>query len=360
MGATILNSRADKIEFYNKKIFSNPGMSLIFFCLGLIHQTALDAQSAFTDSIDSKFEQYQLTHLQEKVFVHTDRSFYLTGEIMWFKAYCLDAAFNRPLDNSKVVYLEILSKEKKAVLQTKILVNVGSGNGSLLLPSYLSSGNYKLRAYTNWMKNFPADFYFEKFITIVNPSRKPDWPANDSSQKPTVNFFPEGGNLVYGLQSNLAFKVTDKYQNGMDCSGILVNQNNDTITSFKSLRFGIGSFIFTPSQGSSYKAILDVGNGTFIYDLPAIYNQGYVISVSRPDQEKLRITVHTSDQKLDRQVLLVAHSRNSIRKALTNEVSNHNAEFLLNLADLVDGISTFTIFNENRQPVCERLFLNGL
>src|SRR5215210_1803591 len=104
---------------------------IIFFIGILLHSPAF---SQGTDSITRQFERYSSQHLQEKVFVHTDKSFYLVGEIVWFKVYVTDAVFNKPSDISKVSYVEIITKDSKAVLQAKIEIISGSGNGSFMLP----------------------------------------------------------------------------------------------------------------------------------------------------------------------------------------------------------------------------------
>src|SRR5437588_10601158 len=117
----------------------------------LIGSTSFDqnALNAFTTS----FNQYSQYTSQEKLFVHTDKSFYLAGEILWFKVYATDITYNKPIEISKVAYTEILDTANKPVLQAKIGMAEGTGNGSFYLPLTLGSGNYKLRAYTNWIKN---------------------------------------------------------------------------------------------------------------------------------------------------------------------------------------------------------------
>src|ERR1700721_2638940 len=110
--------------------------------------------------IQSRFNQYNEQVLQEKVFVHTDKSFYLAGEVLWFKIYNVEGSSNTPLDLSKLAYVEILNTEQKAVLQAKVSLKKGSGSGSFFLPLSLISGNYILRAYTNWMKNFSPEYFF--------------------------------------------------------------------------------------------------------------------------------------------------------------------------------------------------------
>jgi hypothetical protein len=189
--------------------------------------------------------------LREKVFAHTDKNFYLAGEILWFKLYDVSADSLKPIDLSNVAYVEILNANQKPVLQATVALDNGRGNGSFYLPSSITSGNYIFRAYTNWMKNFSADQYFQKDITIVNTLTKLATPAKNDSNSYEVGFFPEGGDLVENIESKVGFKVTDQYGNSINCTGNIVDGNNKTIASFSTLKFGMGSFYFTPRNSET-------------------------------------------------------------------------------------------------------------
>src|SRR6218665_1704505 len=130
------------------------------------------AQNAF-EKMQEKFDTYRKRALKEKLFVHVDRSFYQSGETMWFKIYAVDGVVHKPLDLSAVAYLEVMDNSNTPILQTKIQLKDGKGNGSLLLPPFINTGNYVVRAYTNWMKNFSPEFYYQQSITILNVMRKP-------------------------------------------------------------------------------------------------------------------------------------------------------------------------------------------
>src|SRR5574337_83296 len=115
-----------------------------------------------------KLEHYNQTVPYERLYVHTDKNFYTAGEIVWFKIYELDTAYKRSLI-SKVAYVEILDERNSTVAKAKIGLDEKGGDGSIELPLTLNSGYYTFRAYTNWMKNFGPESFFEKKITIVNP-----------------------------------------------------------------------------------------------------------------------------------------------------------------------------------------------
>src|SRR5215203_5660644 len=229
--------------------------------------------------IKNQFDHYRQTVLQEKIYVHTDKTIYLAGEILWFKIYNVDASLHQFLDISKVVYVEVLGKDHTPVMQTKLSLKEGLGNGSFVLPLELNSGNYTFRAYTNWMKNFDPEFFFEKTITVINTIKSE--PVNTAANVKNiydVQFFPEGGNLVSGVESTVGFRAVDQYGHSYDLNGTVLNNNDDTILNFQSSKFGIGNFRFTPASGTTYKATITFANGdVVIKDMPKPFSEGYVI-----------------------------------------------------------------------------------
>lgn len=325
----------------------------------LLSTTHVGAQGPLKDMIENQFDSYRQNNLQEKIFVHTDKKNYVSGEICWFKIYNVDAYFHKPINLGKVAYVEILDKNNKAVLQAKIALEKGTGDGSLYLPATLVSGNYKLRAYTNWMKNYGADYFFEKKLCIINVQNNQQ--ENTVAQKITydIAFFPEGGNLVNGIKSKVGFRTINQLGKGVYCEGVLLNEKGDTITSFHPLQFGIGSFTFTPLAGSRYRALVKLPGGEQqVKELPVAYNTGYVMHLENTRKGQIKITVQTPDKNNSSpaSIFLFVHTRNVVKAVMSNTIQNGQAEFLLDDTKPGDGISHFTIFNENRQPVCERLF----
>lgn len=306
--------------------------------------------------IQNSFDTYTKNSLQEKVFVHTDKSVYLPGEILWFKIYCVNAADNKPLTLSKIVYVDIIDNNQNAVIQTKISMKNGLGDGSVYIPVTVTNGNYKLRAYTNWMKNFSPDFYFSKKITFVNPLRSPDVVAKEGTPAYDVQFFPEGGNLVNGIASKVAFKVTAQNGKGVDVKGAILGQHNDTLVKFKSFKFGMGNFIFTPAANTTYKAVINIaGSKPIIRELPAANPQGYVMQLKDDGNTQLTVTVQGTAGK-NGNIYLFAHTGRAIAHALAAVMNNGSASFVLDKKALGGGISHITVFDSDKRPVCERLY----
>jgi len=316
---------------------------------------SFNGKAQVIQEVQHSFNFYTQNALQEKIFVHTDKDTYLPGEEVWFKVYGVDGNDHKALDLSKVVYIEIIDHHQNPVIQTKVNLKNGIGDGSIYIPVSIANGNYQFRAYTSWMKNFSPDFYFEKKITLINPLRTPDAPVHETSAAFSLQFFPEGGNLLSGITGKMAFKAVDQHGKGLAVTGAVVDQRNDTVARFKSLKFGMGSFPFTPAPNAVYKAVVFSGSMHLTKELPEVNNKGYVMKLADNGSGQLAITVNSSGLP-DGAIYLFAHTRQTVKAAMTANMVGGIAHFTLYKNTLGEGISALTLFNAAKQPVCERLY----
>ncbi len=129
----------------------------------------LISQQLYSQQLSDKPGDTDIRNFKEEVFVRTDRDIYISGEEVWLKVYTLNGLTGTPCNISKVVYLELLDKNNLPLRQLKVKTESNSGSSGFVLPDNVSSGNYIIRAYTNWMKNFSTDQFFYKTISVINP-----------------------------------------------------------------------------------------------------------------------------------------------------------------------------------------------
>jgi hypothetical protein len=314
------------------------------------------AQTNSENDITAAFKNYRSRFIQEKLFVHTDKDYYLSREILWFRIYYTDAFYGKPAAISKIAYVELLDQNNVPVVQQKVSLTPGESNGSFIIPVNLPSGTYRFRAYTNWMKNFSPDYYFEKPICIVNPQNLQTEIAPAKTKHYDIQFFPEGGNLVQQIESKVAFRVTDAYGRGLDFEGTLLNATEDTLLKFHPASMGLGNFLFTPKPNQSYKAIIRFPQGEQITkDLPASYPDGYVLRLLRKE-EQIEISVKSSGSLNSQDLYLFVNGSHAYLPVQKQKLINQQASFNINTNDLEEGISKFTLFDHSGQPVCERLY----
>jgi hypothetical protein len=331
------------------------GIALVL-AFGSVH-----AQQQSLDSLIKKLGDYNRSVFTEKIFVHTDRSFYLTGETMWFKIYDVDGSFHRPLALSRVAYIELIDAQKKAVAQVKIPLDSATGAGSLFLSASLSSGHYILRAYTQWMKNFSPEAFFEQPLTVVNPFAEPETKRPSTPIPYDIQLLPEGGNLVAGLWSTVGVRATDPGGKGIDFTGGVINEAGDTVAHLRSGKFGLGKFAFRPESGHAYRVVVRDRTGKY-YTLaaPAVREEGYVVHVRDTTADQVKITVTAKVNTGTPFILSVIHTRQVVVHSGVHFLQNGKSTWLIDKKTLREGVSHLTIFDSNMKPVCERLYFKPL
>jgi hypothetical protein len=102
----------------------------------------------------------------ENVYVETDRSYYLAGETIWFSAFVMD---NLHMDStllSGVLYVDLINSDNSVEKHLKLIVSNGRTYGDFVLKKNAKNGIYRLRAYTQYMRNFQEEYLFEKEIPV--------------------------------------------------------------------------------------------------------------------------------------------------------------------------------------------------
>jgi hypothetical protein len=297
--------------------------------------------------------------LVEQLFLHLDRPTYVAGETMWFKAYAVDGTHHRPLPMSKVAYVEVLDAAQHPALQAKIALVEAVGQGYFELPADLATGRYVVRAYTNWMKNAGPSFYFQCPITIINTLRpSPPVAGPPVGSAYDVQFFPEGGDLVQGLPSRIGFKVTDQYGHGIAATGTVADAYGTTVATFQTLKFGLGSFPFTPASAEGiYTASLHLPNGQILtHKLPTAVSQGYSLNVTDTSPKQLTISIRARlDQPQAEPLRLLGHTGGQLTLNAEATLRNGQVSLQIDKNQLAPGITHLTVFS-GRRPVAERLY----
>jgi hypothetical protein len=131
---------------------------------GLSGSSIILAQKSVPDSLMLKSELYK-----EKLHIFTDRNIYATGEKIFFRAVTQTDPGLKEINWSTVLYIELIDGGNKSSVQGKFKLDKWGASGYITVPSNLPSGNYYIRAYTKWMRNFSPYDYAYSVITVINP-----------------------------------------------------------------------------------------------------------------------------------------------------------------------------------------------
>lgn len=294
--------------------------------------------------------------VHETIFVHSDKEAYLAGELLWFKAYLLNAGTHVLANYNSILYIELMNDKGRSVIQSKIRTSRGTGKGSFYLPVHIATGAYTLVAYTNQMKQGGESALFKKRILITNTIGAAR-PVQAAQPETIIRFFPEGGTLVEGISSKLGVQVLDpQTTKGLPATGSIIENGTDTVARFELLKFGLGQFTYTPLPGRKYTAAVIIpGKDIIKKELPTPETSGAVLNITGNGHNSylVKITTQNTDPQ---QMMLVAHSQQKNRFATTVDLQTRSAvEIPVSRARLGTGVICFTLFDQNRRPVNERL-----
>lgn len=312
----------------------------------------------------------------EKVYLHTDREQYHAGEDLWFKAYLVNARNDTLINSSNNLYVELIGHGGLIRDRRLIRMDIGLGHGDFKLSDSLVTGTYRLRAYTNWMRNFGDNFVFEKEIKIYSNKKEQQnharslQPGTVASTSPrrspvenivnadSIRFFPEGGSLIENIQSTIAFKAINTYDKGIGLKGIIETQSGEKVADI-STQNGVGSFTLKPLAGVSYRAKGQYADGkSFNAQLPQALLKGFAMHVTGNDS-LFNITIGTDtatlNQLQNKPVLLTCKSKGKTYKSFNILLKRTDTILQIPKNIFPAGIAYFTLYDANDWPNCERL-----
>jgi len=393
-------------------------------------------EDAVLDSAVNNINKQLAVFPHEKIYLHTDKPYYITGEKMFFRAFLLDAFSNKAAVLSRYIYVELINPADSVVQRLKIRPDENSlFYGAIPLPEDLPQGDYKIRAYTQYMRNQGESSFFSKRVQISDPqilsvqvqtdfqftedgkintslrlidsqtkeviklqsvilrlnlyppfTGRPDkegwirvklnvpdkattrvlyleltdnksvfkqyipipYPESDFD----VSFYPEGGYLIAGQSSNVAFKALSAGGTALNIEGEVVDSKGNTVAEFKTFHDGMGEFFINPQEGEHYQAVCRNGDRTLRFDLPEARKNTFSLKTYARDN-KLRIAINKYDSLSYPELYLLIHSRGFIFYAKAWEPSKDFITF--DTSELSSGINHIVLLTKDLQVVSERL-----
>ena len=344
-----------------------------FFITTLFILCTVNAYAQSSDTIFSRYFRYAQnfadSYPREKVSLHLDNASYYLGDTIWFKAYVVTAEQNLPTTISKPLYVELLDQLGNVVERQIIQLTDGEGTGQIILNNTFFTGYYEMRAYTKWMLAFDNPSCFSRVLPVyqkrLSDEETPRSIATyrmdasmkqrpkDKEKKFTVRFFPEGGQLVKGISSIVAFEATSRDKGAADVEGTVVLPSGEELAHIRSLHDGMGYFEYKPEEKAGM-AKIDYEGSTYQFDLPEALPQGYVLRIDNR-REMLDITVARSSQAMKDTLAVFVSSQGRPYKCMTLDFEDElNCQFRISTKELPPGVQLICLVKLKGETLCER------
>ncbi|MBO4430431.1 MAG: hypothetical protein J5790_03720, partial [Bacteroidaceae bacterium] len=330
---------------------------------------------------------------QEKVYLHFDNMGYFENETLWFKAYVTRTYDGHASDLSKVLYVELLNPMGDVIKTRKYPIDsLGVSHGEMKLDTLLGSGFYEVRAYTRYMTNWGTNAIFSRVFPVFKaPKEEGDYsdlniksglykhrePNNRDKTDSlylaaidngidvrnlmttiSVQFYPEGGDMVMGKKCRVAMMVVDDNGRPYESEGFLMNERGDVLTSIETDSLGRGFFEVVPEAGKLTFQMRNLKKKekkqVQFFTLPPAKQEGCALSVDAVSEQMLAVLQCTDGICGDMLGYVLMHDGNIIHCDTIKAVPLMEIE--LDRKTLPEGVNQLTVFDSRGAIMAERLF----
>ncbi|MCC1485454.1 hypothetical protein [Winogradskyella immobilis] len=335
-------------------------LSKTFFCfviVSLFFNISLFAQEEST--IVDHLEEYAAAP-REVVYAHLNKSIYIEGEMLGFTAYVFDKFTKERSEMTTNLYCTISDKDGKIIKKQMVFVKDGIVSNVFNIDEAFTDGTYTFKAYTNWMFNFKEQNHFQQTFSVLDADNENEIKISKDNTM-DVQLLGEGGHLLYGTLNSAGIIVKNKSGYGLPkAKGKIIDENDTVITEFTLNNFGIAKVLFTPESGKRYYTVITHNQIDTKKEIKDIKSSGFVMALTNI-RENLVLSFKTNENSLNniknKSFNVALHNGDEL-KLIPLKFNTTEERMILPKTELFNGINIFTVFDENNQPILERLFFS--
>ncbi|KER09923.1 MAG: hypothetical protein HY22_08460 [[Candidatus Thermochlorobacteriaceae] bacterium GBChlB] len=171
-----------------------------------------------------------------------------------------------------------------------------------------------------------------------------------------LTFYPEGGDLIDGLKTAVAFEARNEFGKPADIEGAVVDDQDKVITEFKSFHQGMGAFLITPTGKESVKITKPEGI-TKKYALPKPKSNGIALSVDALSSKSAVKAMLRAKKASEGTLIGSMRGKMYFKKEIALNAGETTVD--IPTADLPAGVLQLTLLDNAGVEQAERLVFTG-
>ena len=315
---------------------------------------------------------------------YAEGTFTLRAYTNWMRNFDEQYIFNRQftiegaLDENWMVNSRFELTEKEGVNNVKTSLAITRDNGNPMfgeqLELLINAGRRRLyKTKLNTGVNGTLDFDFnlpakvsanEINIALIKTTKnEKEVTFNvpviiNRDEKTDLQFMPEGGSLVTGLNNRVGFKAINEEGKGVDLIGGVYNNANQKVADLNSIHKGMGWFEVKPVANQTYTARINYKEKQLIFELPAAKPTGLVMRIDNTtNKDSILITVTPSAdiKQVGAMYYLIAQARNLVCYGANINTGKTSVRLSAPRSAFPTGVARFTLLSPLNAPVAERI-----
>ena len=340
-----------------------------FFLLAISNSWGQQLPFHQLDSVAGRLVRVLRTIKDERAYIKTDKSFYSAGEKIWFRSFLVNQYTHKLSAKSNMLFIDLVNEKDSVIAKVLLQASQFKTDGNLALSDTLPTGFYWLRAYSKDMALHHPEHIAVQPLYILN-SAKPGEKTNNkvslgttlpenNTGKIRMEFYPEGGAVIGGANTVIAFKITDENGNPQKVSGFVKDDHDSLVAPFSSNIFGLGKMSFFSWGWRKYEAhMLTPDKQDKVFTLPRIDPYAVQLAVVENNGlKKLRVILEDSIYQKDSKTYIIGLSGDSLCFA---GIGTGSYEVIIPEYRFPYGVADFLLFDDQQHLLSERkLFIAG-
>ena len=298
--------------------------------------------------------------LKENIHLHLNKTTFLSGERLWFKAYVRDQNTKLPSMATTNLHVGIYSDDGAEVKRKLLYVENGMAQGDFAIDSTLTAPNYTVLAWTNYMRNYKELVPFQQEITVL----RDDIEEESAEVNMKISIYPEGGHLIAGAYNNVGILVDNGLGQGVKVDDLeLVDGLGNVVKSnITTNDFGMGKTGFAVRPGQKYYLQRQLPNGSYVKVMLPKATEGQIgLAVDNNGKDKVLLTLlasKTTFGEKDGDIHTVALYQDDFVRLEDVEVDENKPVLSIDREELPYGLVTTVLFDMELRPIAHRMFFN--
>jgi len=348
-------------KLHNSSIIKNHlFLFIILISISVFSQKKLNSVTSSFLKSNSYLHELQI----EKFFLHTNKTVYMPGEKVWFKAYVVNDLDNKPSVSTTNLHLNVYDANKKIISNHLFLVKDGTTHGDILLSKELAAGNYFIELTTQWNQNFEDNASITKIEVVSNLESTSTLSENINIKKFELKFFPESNLFLENIENTIAFSAQNN-STPININGdIIDNKTGIIVAKINSNYLGLGSFKLYNRPNRSYTAFVNYNGLQKKFTLPKTNSKGIIVKKNEKqlDNKTIDLVLKTNETTIQSiagdYVFAVLHrnGRQNVYVPIKLKKKYINYSFTILKDNLFNGVNTITLFNQQNEPISETSF----